>query len=220
MKRFSGKISNKLELINKAMHHHDLYQEIVGKIVNEFAEQTGKKSVLEIGCGSGLTTRQLAKNNVKMTAVDNEPKLLRQAPSLRNVIYVEADALDYLKKAVQFDIIVSVFTYHNMTPEYRKEIFKKSFDSLSKGGLWITADKIAYPQTYKKDMKWQMEQFKVYDKIQRPDLRRAWEKHYIEDEKFIIFENELKKFLAEIGFIDIQRIRKDHMEMIFCARKP
>ena len=94
---------------------------------------------------------------------------------------------------------------------------------LKSGGLFINADKYAYDgeKEHTKHSQWQLQQFEIFDKINRPDLKNAWTKHYLDDEKpeIRMQEGEFREILNSLGFIEIEKIYRKHMEAVIVARR-
>ncbi|MBG0818382.1 bifunctional 2-polyprenyl-6-hydroxyphenol methylase/3-demethylubiquinol 3-O-methyltransferase UbiG [Planomonospora sp. ID82291] len=73
---------------------------------------TGRR-VLELGCGTGRYAAHLARDHhARVTGVENSPSQYERAVAvygaLPGLTLVHADAVDYLRSAEQFDVIISV----------------------------------------------------------------------------------------------------------------
>jgi SAM-dependent methyltransferase len=85
---------------------------------------TGRETILDVGCGTGYATALLADRVKHVTAVDLSEGMLQQAqnklscPASLSVDFVQADALDYLKKDRTFDLVFSswVLGYIELKP--------------------------------------------------------------------------------------------------------
>jgi SAM-dependent methyltransferase len=76
-------------------------------------------TVLDIGCGTGLTSRHLASNQCKVVAVDLSPNLISYARSKNNgfnIEYVVAD-ISVWEDPRRFDYIVMVDVAEHILPE-------------------------------------------------------------------------------------------------------
>ena len=77
---------------------------------------SSKCAALDIGCGSGILTFELAKYYDRVVAVDISEKMLeiaREKRSAPNIEYIQMDASD-LEFEIQFDLIVSASTFHHL----------------------------------------------------------------------------------------------------------
>ena len=93
--------------------------------------------VLELGCGTGLLTEQLARlpGIRSLTGIDRSPGMLREAQrkaALSNVELVCASLFDY-EPPRRFDRILSNAAFHWLYPEYRGALDKLA-SLLSDGG--------------------------------------------------------------------------------------
>ena len=67
--------------------------------------------VVEVGAGTGMLTRALARTGAKVVALELDPVLaraLRASPQLRGVEIVEADALDWSWPSVEFAVVANL----------------------------------------------------------------------------------------------------------------
>ena len=101
--------------------------------------------VLELGCGTGRATRQIAAEGHRVWGVDVDPKLLAIAESHRDTRYTEADLSvagwdDALPNGANFDAICCFFnTFLAMsTPEAQEHCLLGARRRLDPGGfLWL-----------------------------------------------------------------------------------
>src|SRR3989344_5575127 len=152
-KRFADKIGTEYALFQLASPHYMECQKLVASITAQHTNETPR--ILEIGCGTGLTTLELIKAipGAKITAIDAEEAMIAQAKKVlpESVELVCADAELYIRNKNQlgqggrdsYDAIVSAFCLHNLPGEYRQNVFHAIGRALKSGGIFVTADKIA-----------------------------------------------------------------------------
>ena len=90
--------------------------------------------VLEVGCGAGQATGDLAARASHIIAVDPGPRLIEQAQArvgAANVDYRVARFEDFKASAGAFDLIASAQAWHWVDPEIG---FRKAADALRPGG--------------------------------------------------------------------------------------
>ncbi|MGI4854235.1 MAG: class I SAM-dependent methyltransferase [Janthinobacterium lividum] len=91
---------------------------------------------LDVGCGTGLLTRQLASCCAHVTGIDLDRAAIATAaetePSLANLDFVQADAMTYAFRPASFDSISAVATVHHLPLKPALERFR---DLLAPGGV-------------------------------------------------------------------------------------
>lgn len=186
-----------------------------------------KIDVLEVGCGTGITTEIILKsrNDIKLTSIDISKEMIgfaSQTLSLyTNVDFVISDALEFARnvKPNSFDIIVSAYTIHNLTDEYRQKLFAEILRALKPSGLFINADKFVSDDKDKQieGLKYRLGTY--VDTLMREgkiELLKEWTTHYIDDQqpnKLLKFDKTLND-LREIGFDKVDYIFKSELEML------
>jgi len=235
--RFQGRLGEEYALFSLACPHFDTLQETIKKEITKKYESSEKEiiQVLEIGCGSGYTTKKIlsADKRITVLAIDNEQVMLSQANELlysyvenKKLKLIQGDALNYLRElpSQSMNAVVSAFTLHNFRKEYRNKVLTEIYRILTEEGLFINGDKYALDNKFKhkQNLEWQLKQFeKKFSEINRPDLISEWIKHYLEDDKseVIMRESDSKKELTKIGFKNINLVYREKMEAVLIAIK-
>ena len=105
------------------------------------------KNVLEIGCGTGLFTSQLALTNNQIVAIDVSPALLGLAQKrtvFPNVVFKNEDAHGTFFEDQSFDFIVGISVLHHLDINLA---LKEFFRLLKPGGrIMFTEPNILNPQ--------------------------------------------------------------------------
>lgn len=230
-KRFAESIGDDYDLFKLGCPYHDEFQFETIKQINNHFGNINLLNILEIGFGTGITSLEILKQTYsKLTSIDNEPKMLQKAINTlinyeeRCKLIIE-DALDFLinKEDNSFDAVVNVWVLHNIKFEIREEIIKEIYRVLKPGGMFLNGDKIASDdiQLHQIQLELQFEMFNKFKKIGRDDLETEWTKHYLEDDKpdRKIIETELIDFLKNIGFQEINCIKRYNLDLILTAIK-
>jgi SAM-dependent methyltransferase len=236
-RRFDSKLGEDYKLFKLASPHYDEFQDAVGGLVRVLCIpiKDSRIDVLEIGCGTGLTTQRLLAADMRnhITAVDNEPMMVKymrrefekELASGRHGV-IEADGLDYLRDldTASFDIFASALMIHNFDDRYRDDFLKETYRVLKRGGWFVNGDKIAHDDDaeHNSNLEWQLAQLEVFDTIGRPELRTEWIEHYRIDNQpgTILREGRFRDQLQEIGFVDVMKTYRQRMEAVYAARKP
>jgi len=231
--RFSDMVGEEYDLFGLALPHQDEIQKKSVETLIKHFQDAKSIDVLEIGFGTGITSKELLKANelVQLVAIDNEPLMLEKAMAklktfpLNRFKLETIDALEFLvgQKEGSFDAIVSVWVLHNLHTDFRSSILKEIYRVLKPNGIFVNGDKIAVsdPTLHKEHLDWQLEQFNVFEKINRPELKKEWTEHYLEDEKpeRIMYEDIFLEELTKIGFTDCQITNRNYLDAIFSAVK-
>ena len=104
--------------------------------------------IVDLGIGTGLTAERILRFVPKagLVAVDFSDQMIKGAEkklASYNVKYIFGDysEIDFGK---DFDIVTSVIGIHHQNTEGKKKVFKKVYDSLKKGGVFIFGDLVTY----------------------------------------------------------------------------
>jgi tRNA (cmo5U34)-methyltransferase len=233
-RRFSNKAGEEYDLFSICLpHQEEIQKQTVLTLVNHFKKDIPKIDVLEIGFGTGITSKELLASDtrVHLIGVDNEPAMLKRGldklieiPNERFKLEI-IDALEYLKTQPDnsFDAVVSVWVLHNLHKQIRRNILEEIYRVLKSGGIFVNGDKIAVTDNtlHKEHLEWQFQQFNVYNEIDRTDLKKEWTEHYIEDENpdRILYEDVFLKDLQEIGFKQPSISNRHYLDAISSAIK-
>lgn len=102
--------------------------------------------VLDLGCGTGHGMNLIAAKfpNASLTGVDFSPRMIAKSkeklqPFVERVELIEGDFtnMDFGKS---YDVVVSAVAIHNCTHEQKTVLFKKIFNSLNDGGIFVNGD--------------------------------------------------------------------------------
>lgn len=222
-----SRFSELYDLLTFDINYKKYAKNIMKFIENEKIEEP---SILEIGCGTGNLTQELAKEGFSILALDNSLDMLNIAfpklIELENVNLIIQDMYTFNYGIYGFDVIVSLLDVINYITDEKKLVllFKNIYDGLNEGGLFIfdinSKNKlldVLGNNTY------------VYEK---ENVFYTWENTMVDnlvyfDLNFFVKTNEnyerfketqieryysidfIKNMLEEIGFINIEFIDED-----------
>jgi len=233
-KRFSNKVGEEYDLFSLALPHHDEIQIKTVEILSKhFPIKVKRIEVLEIGFGTGITSKELLSKDIRvhLVAIDNEPVMLSKAQDKLRTFSKDRftlhtiDALEYLKQQEDnsVDAVISVWVLHNLQNDFRSLILKEISRVLKPKGIFVNGDKLAVSDElkHKKNLEWQLRQFDLYEKINRPELKKAWTEHYVQDENpnRLLYEKNIIQDLSNLGFVDCKVSNRHHMDAIISATK-
>ncbi|QJD30199.1 class I SAM-dependent methyltransferase [Methylococcus geothermalis] len=169
----------------------------VGEFLADWVQgRAGPNRVLELGCGTGVTTAALlaALGEAPLTAIDSEPAMLVQARAnlapwieAGRLRLIQNDALSFLRAQDDdsVDAVASAFTLHNFMYGYRSEVMREIFRVLKPGGLFVNGDRYGLDDTLEHTRLIQEEvkqYFKTFRELDRLDLLEHWIVHLFSDE--------------------------------------
>ncbi|HEV8554603.1 MAG TPA: methyltransferase domain-containing protein [Casimicrobiaceae bacterium] len=111
------------------------------------------QTILELACGTGLFTRQLAPRVPHITAVDASPEVLainRSRVATANVDYVEADVFSW-RPAARYDAVFFSFWLSHVPEERFAAFWDNVSDALAPGGTAYLIDSAFDPTSTAKD---------------------------------------------------------------------
>ena len=93
------------------MARQDYPQEVIDNVVC-FVD--GKAKILDLGCGTGIATRQLAQNGFEIFACDSDEKMIDEAKkySKENIHYLKSEASNLIFDTEFFDLATTFGAFH------------------------------------------------------------------------------------------------------------
>jgi len=107
--------------------------------------------VLDLGCGTGETSVSLLKEYplARVTGIDSSPDMLDVA---RKKVKHTTWRVDFLCQDIrafnlegEFDVIVSGFSLHFLSPDEKEEILRKCLALLKDGGMFMDSEAVLLP---------------------------------------------------------------------------
>jgi 2-polyprenyl-3-methyl-5-hydroxy-6-metoxy-1,4-benzoquinol methylase len=139
------------ELFNHKMGMTKFYDEIECQIQKCYK----KSNILVLGCGTGLEIERI-KSSANVTAIDISKKMLnelRKKILFRevNLITVCGSILEHDFGINNYDLVISCYVMHHFNEEQKTKIYRKIFDCLKEGGVFLNGDSMekSYKDLYK-----------------------------------------------------------------------
>lgn len=125
----------------------DAMRRMVIPVIHDALMGNSQKKILEIACGTGRATEMVAKSFTKnhLTATDLSHAYLvkaREKLNLDNVDFMQAAAEELPFKDETYDIVYSVFLFHEIPEEVREKAVAEMKRVLKPGGTLIILDSI------------------------------------------------------------------------------
>ena len=180
-------------------------------------------AILDIGAGTGLLSALMIQKfpDALLTLVDLSESMLSIAKERftdrDNVRYITGDysSVDF---AGRYDLICSALSIHHLEHEEKHRLYKKIFDSLNPGGMFVNADQVlgetadinrrymAYWDEFlvpcplsPKEKEQMLYRRDTFDKNEKLSVQMAW--------------------LQDCGFSEIDLVYKNRLFVVFTGRK-
>ena len=106
------------------------------------------KKVLDLGCGTGLELDKLWQKNpdMEVTGVDLCQSMLDQLLKKHSDQRLTVVCQDYFRYDFgyeKWDAVISFQSLHHFLPERKKELYRKAYNGLKPGGVFLLGDYIA-----------------------------------------------------------------------------
>lgn len=114
--------------------------------------------VLDLGCGEGVLTLELLKENdqIKATLIDGSAEMLKNARenlnNYNNINFIQKTFQELIKDGSGeniltdgFDFIVSSLAIHHLYSEEKKSLFQYIYDHLNSGGFFLNIETVKAP---------------------------------------------------------------------------
>ncbi|MEY4684254.1 MAG: hypothetical protein RLZ25_713 [Pseudomonadota bacterium] len=190
---------------------------------------------LEIGCGSGLSTRVFldARSDLTLEAIDLAPTMLDQArtnlahdvASGRLTLEL-ADALSFLEKipSDSLDLVISNYAIHNFLEGYRAKVIQEVIRVMKPGAYFINGDRYGMddPEQHLRALQDEVRgYFRVFKAINRWDLLEDWVIHVLSDESLdhVMRLTPSLDWMRATGFVAIEILHRETVNTNLIARK-
>ncbi len=163
---------------------------------------------LEVACGTGRMTRfmKLTFPKAKIVATDVSSPYLKVArqklKDLSRIDFLQSDATALPFKESSFDVVYSVFLFHELPPEVRTKVIQESYRLLKPGGIFALVDSVQLKDFA--DAKSALEQFPI-------DFHEPFYRSYV--------QNPMEEYLEANGFQFIESSR-GFLSKVVLAQKP
>ena len=198
------------EFFNKVVdiNYDELHMEkIEGKEkIVDFIPRNVEK-IIDLGAGTGLQLIKVYKEfpNVKTTAIDISDGMLKKLKERNisdNITIVNKSFFDY-DFGNDTDAVISTQALHHFEPKDKLVLFKKVYDCLKDGGVFVNEDYFADTDEKEKQL---LEDYK--------NLVRGEGKHY---DTPLTMNHEIE-ILKEAGFSKIKKLETDNYKILVAEK--
>jgi tRNA (cmo5U34)-methyltransferase len=230
----------KAEFVREYRDHADIYVierrrmlAILRSFYRHYLEGGRQKTVLDLGCGDGIITREILNvdGSASVTLLDGSDDMLDTARErLRDFAhtqFIRASFQDVLEKGIlkqDFDFIVSALAIHHLARDEKKSLFGEIYAHLRPGGYFVNIDVVLAPAEAVED--WYMALWKEW--INERKISLGADGDYLDEMPRRYKDNKDNKpdtlkvqmdLLREIGFKDVDCFYKYGIFSMFGGRK-
>lgn len=125
---------------------HESFMETKKALVDNLDKDTNK--ILDLGAGTGLELIPLFEKypNASVTVVDISEKMLEELSKRDFASNIKTICGDFFEVDFgnNYDAVISTSALHHFKPEEKMVLYKKIYDSLKTGGMFLNCDKISF----------------------------------------------------------------------------
>ena len=201
------------------------YQQMITALIDAVPfESNAALNVIDLGSGTGTVTELFltAFPNSRMTLLDFAPKMMEQAKvklsGYPNCRYLLSD-FNSMEFDERYDVIFSSLALHHLvTDADKKEFYRRILSALNPGGFFINFDPVL-PSSERHvpifAKRWNSFMNRT---LTAEESESRWHKTRGDDDFPATLTDHLR-WMAEVGFIDIDVIRKDFSFAVWCGFK-
>jgi len=201
------------------------YNQMVEAIVNVLPfDRSMELEVMDLGCGTGTVARAV-KNTFtksKMTCLDISAKMLQVAGGKLNdapdTVFINSNFYEYSFKREYDAVVSSLALHHLVTDEDKLDFYKKIYNGLKPGGIFVNADVVlASSDTLQESY---MEQWKKFMCMNVPEeeVENKWiPTYYAEDRPVSMMKH--FEMLKKTGFSTFDVVWKYYNFAVYMAVK-
>jgi len=189
---------------------HEFYEEIAN-----FVEIDGVNlKLLDLGCGTGLELERLFAKypDMQVTGIDLSPEMLKELKNKykdQNINLICGSYFD-VEFGGDFDVVLSTYSLHHFNGTEKLALYKKVFESMKPGGLYVEGDYTA------KTEEQQLFHF--------AELERLKKEQNLSDNSFYHYDTPMTaanqiELLESAGFADIKIVNQWENTTIITAKK-
>lgn len=222
----------------KAIPHLPQFEDTIATCAAESVRDITSPTILDMGCGEGMTTLALCKHvrGATIIGLDVADKMLQEYASVADhpivtqsdnkIEVVRGDAFNFLAQCdpCNFDAVISGFMLHNIAKPEREAIMAGVCRALRPGHRFVNGDKVAHDDE-SAHLHAIMEQYGLFVDANRASADNAywleWIEHYVRDNRpgTKLTERELVSTLKAVGFDSVKLVARMRMEAVVIADK-
>lgn len=218
---FEAKYYDYDDLIRKLIPN---YEQMHQSVINLVDVKSEKPALLDLGIGTGETAIHLLQKHPQATidGFDISPKMIEQGKArlrekLDQVRFAEQDIKNLDLGDQSYDAGVAVLSVHHLDGGQKQELFKKLFNHLKEGGIFVLGDIVKFDseeETRVKEEEWRA----FLTQNLGEEEGQYWFENYKEEDLPSSVNDQLQ-WLRDAGFSDAISVWEYMNYAVFFARK-
>lgn len=213
--------SSYTDLIKKCVPR---YEELLNNMFLYLNADFKPLRILDLGCGTGNLTQKIIEKfpDAEIDALDLSEEILEECKkrfaNKNNINYLQADFKDMQISVNEYDLVMSSIAIHHVEDPHKFELYKKVYQCLKHGGIFIFADQtrgITDEIYFKNIACWKEEAFKLGS---TEENWRMWMEHQ-DAHDFHSPVGWHLEHLSKSGFKEVDLLSKYLMWAVCWARK-
>ncbi len=198
------------------------FEEFYGVAVSVISCSSEHPEVLDIGSGTGLFSSFLLEKYpfARLTLIDVSENMLDVARErferVSGVSYLAGDYLTYPFQE-SFDLIISALSIHHHPDRDKIALFKKCYDLLRSGGIFVNADQVKGETVYLDALNKAHWKQKIESSgLKKEEIVAAYER--IKLDRMATLSDQIT-WMRQCGFSDVDCVYKNYSFTVFFGRR-
>ena len=178
---------------------------------------------LDLGAGTGLLSSLLLKRHpdISLHLIDASEGMLQKAKrrlAFNSRISIEIADMTTVPLGGPWDMVVSALAIHHLEHDEKKSLFKRIYDSLRPGGLFVNAEQILAPSSAAEERyeRFWLKQVRILG-VPEDEIVKARER--MQSDRCASMEDQLD-WLREAGFHDADCMFRSWRFGVLCGLRP
>lgn len=190
------------------------------RVVADFLPE-GTGNLLDIGIGTGLELEAIFRRfpDMRVTGIDIAADMMakiREKYPQKDVTLLNMSYFDYDYKPESFDAVLSVMTLHHYTHEVKTALYRRIYEAVRKGGVYIECDYMLAGKNEFVNRRRERELFREYDRlVSSQGLDNGLEYHF---DTPCTLRNQIK-MLKSAGFKKVEKLWQSGTTVLLRAKK-
>lgn len=201
------------------------YPEMVDGLVSAIPHLRSKElNIIDLGCGTGTISKKIKTlfPYAKITCLDLADNMIEMAKvklsGYSGIRYQTGDFRSY-EFDDDYDVAVSSLALHHLVTDREKRgFYKKIYNNLKPGGVFLNADVVLGSSGHLQGM--YMEKWKGFmmRHVPEDEIENKWLPQYREEDRPARLMDHIA-WLSEIGFLEVDVIWKYYNFSVYCGRR-